>query len=207
MRRMRYSLSTISCFMAVDMDLRAAGLDSGNVWYSRTTDIDAAYRVAEQSDFAGMEEIPGLFFNVTTLKDPSLRSDGLHTVEAMALASGRAFAKWGDSSVGQRPPEYYALKERLGDLVLEAIERFLPGFRERVAFRAVGTPLTNRHFLHATEGAIYGTEKTVRNLGAFSFPVRAPLGGPLPVRCQHAGTRHQRRHPFGADGGGRGARV
>ena len=46
MRRMRYSLSTISCFMAVDMDLRAAGLDSGNVWYSRTTDIDAAHRAA-----------------------------------------------------------------------------------------------------------------------------------------------------------------
>jgi phytoene dehydrogenase-like protein len=46
MRRMRYSLSTLSCFLAVDMDLRAAGLDSGNVWYSRTPDIDAAYRVA-----------------------------------------------------------------------------------------------------------------------------------------------------------------
>jgi phytoene dehydrogenase-like protein len=177
MQRMRYSLSTLSCFLAVDMDLRAAGLDSGNVWYSRTTDIDAVYRLAEQDDLSGVEEIPGLFFNVTTLKDPSLRADRLHTVEAMALASAHAFAKWSGSPAGGRPPDYHALKERLADLVLAAIERFVPGFRERVVFRAVGTPLTNQSFLNATEGGIYGTEKTLRNLGPFSFPVRAPLPG------------------------------
>jgi phytoene dehydrogenase-like protein len=177
MRCMRYSLSTLSCFLAVDMDLRAAGLDSGNVWYSRTPDIDAAYRLAERDDLSGVDEWPGLFFNVSTLKDPTLRSDGLHTVEVMALASARAFAKWSDSPRDQRPPDYYALKEHLGDLVLEAVERFVPGFRERVVFRAVATPLTNRHFLRASEGGIYGTEKTLRNLGPFSLPVRAPLAG------------------------------
>ncbi|MCX5738565.1 MAG: NAD(P)/FAD-dependent oxidoreductase, partial [Proteobacteria bacterium] len=32
--RTRYSLSTLSLFLAVDMDLRAAGIDSGNIWYS-----------------------------------------------------------------------------------------------------------------------------------------------------------------------------
>jgi phytoene dehydrogenase-like protein len=124
-----------------------------------------------------VDEISGLFFNVTTLKDPSLRTDGLHTVEVMALASARAFAKWRDTEVGERPPEYLALKEHLADRVLEAVERFVPGFREHIVFRAVGTPLTNRQFIHATEGGIYGTEKTLRNLGPFSFPVRAPLPG------------------------------
>jgi phytoene dehydrogenase-like protein len=175
MRRMRYSLSTLSCFLAVDMDLRAAGLDSGNVWYSRTPDIDAGYRLAERGDLSGVDEFPGLFFNVTTLKDPSLRSDGLHTVEVMALASARAFAKWSDAPRGQRPPDYHALKEELGDRLLQAVERFVPGFRERVVFRSVATPLTNRDFLHASEGGIYGTEKTLRNLGPFSLPARAPL--------------------------------
>ncbi|NNL67307.1 MAG: NAD(P)/FAD-dependent oxidoreductase, partial [Myxococcales bacterium] len=176
-RRTHYSLSTLSCFMAVDMDLRAAGFDSGNVWYSRTTDIDAAYRLAERSEFSGMEEIPGIFFNVSTLKDPSLRSDGLHTVEAMALVSGRAFDRWRDAPLGARPPEYHALKERLAERVLDAVECFAPGFRERVVFRAVGTPLTNQSFLHASDGAIYGTEKTLRNLGPFAFQARAPLPG------------------------------
>jgi all-trans-retinol 13,14-reductase len=53
----------------------------------------------------------------------------------------------------------------------------VPGLRERVIFRAVATPLTNRHFLQASDGGMYGTEKTLRNLGPFSLPVRAPLAG------------------------------
>jgi phytoene dehydrogenase-like protein len=175
--RTRYSLSTLSLFLAVDMDLRAAGIDSGNVWYSRTTDIDAAYTLAERGDFSGAEEIPGLFFNATTLKDPSLRSDGLHTVEAMALASPRAFARWRNSRPGERPAEYLRLKELLGDKILDAIERFVPGFRDRVVFRSLATPLSNIHFLHASEGGIYGTEKTLRNLGPFSFPLRTHIRG------------------------------
>ena len=175
--QLAYSVSTVSLFLAVDMDLRAAGLDSGNVWYSRTTDVDEAYRLADRGDLAQVEEMPGLFFNVTTLKDPTLRDDGLHTVEAMALARSHSFDRWRDTRPGHRPADYHALKDQLGDAILAAIERFLPGFRESVVFRALGTPLTNIRFLGATQGAIYGTEKTLRNLGPFSFPLRTALPG------------------------------
>ena len=175
--RLRYSLSTLSLFLGVDMDLRAAGVDSGNIWYSRTPDIDAAYRLAESGDLARATEIPGLFFNATTLKDPSLRSDGLHTVEAIALASPRSFARWRHSRPGRRPLDYLQFKERLSERILDAIEHFVPGLRERVVFRTLGTPLTNMHFLHASEGGIYGTEKTLRNLGPFSFPLRTSIRG------------------------------
>ena len=175
--RMRYSVSTLSLFLAVDMDLREAGLDSGNVWYSRTPDVDAAYRLAEAADLSGVREIPGLFLNASTLKDPSLRQDGLHTLEAMAVATPRAFARWRGSRPGRRPADYLALKEQLSLRILEEIERFLPGLGARVVFRSLGTPLTNLHFLHASEGGIYGTEKTLRNLGPFSFPVRTHIAG------------------------------
>ncbi|NNL66642.1 MAG: NAD(P)/FAD-dependent oxidoreductase, partial [Myxococcales bacterium] len=77
-RRMRWSVSTLSLFLAVDMDLRAAGIDSGNIWYSRTPDVDAAYRQADVADASKIVEVPGMFFNASTLKDPTLRSDGLH---------------------------------------------------------------------------------------------------------------------------------
>jgi len=175
--RLRYSVSTISLFLAVDMDLRAAGIDSGNIWYSRTPDVDAAYRFAELGDLSGIEAIPGLFFNVTTLKDPSMRVDGLHTVEAIGLASFDAFATWRDTRPGERPPEYAHLKDRLAEKILDEIERFIPGFRERVVFRALGTPLTNSHFIHATRGGIYGTENSLRNLGPFAFPVKTEIAG------------------------------
>ena len=39
-----YSTSSISLFFAVDMDLREAGLDSGNFWFSDHENVDALYR-------------------------------------------------------------------------------------------------------------------------------------------------------------------
>jgi phytoene dehydrogenase-like protein len=175
--RLRYSVSTISLFLAVDMDLRAAGIDSGNIWYSRTPDIDASYDFAERADISDISNVPGLFFNVTTLKDPSMRTDGLHTVEAIAIASFDAFKKWRDTKPGERGPEYARLKESLSGKILDEIERFVPGFRQHVVFSALGTPLTNTHFIHATRGGIYGTENSIRNLGPFAFPVRTQIAG------------------------------
>lgn len=176
-RSTRYSVSTLSLFLGVDMDLRGAGLDSGNVWFSRTNDIDACYEFAERTALTGEEEIPGIFFNVTTLKDPTMRSDGLHTVEAIAIASVDAFARWKDLPRGARGPEYARLKAALSERILDAAECFVPGLRDRLVFQALGTPLTNVHFLRATRGAIYGTEKTIGNLGVFSYPVRTPIPG------------------------------
>lgn len=177
LEHLRWSVSTLSLFMAVEMDLRAAGFDSGNVWFSRTTDIDEAYRYAERATLDGTEPISGLFFNVTTLKDPSLRRDGIHTVEAIALASPEAFAPWRDLPRGHRGPEYARLKEALAQRILDAVETFAPGLRERIVFRALGTPLTNMHFLRASDGGIYGTEKTISNLGPFGFPIETHVAG------------------------------
>jgi len=175
--RLRYSVSTVSLFLASDMDLRAAGLDSGNIWYSRTPDIDAAYDLAASSNLASIGGLPGLFFNVTTLKDPSMRTDGLHTVEAIALASWNTFAKWRDTTSGERPDEYRSAKDYLAGKILDAVEQFVPGFRSHVVFSAVGTPLTNAHYINATRGGIYGTEKSIRNLGPFSFPIKTAIVG------------------------------
>ncbi len=175
--RLRYSLSTLSLFVAVDMDLRAAGLDSGNIWYSRTPDIDAAYRMAEMRDLSNLKHFPGLFFNVSTLKDPSLRNDGLHTVEIMALASYRSFAAWEGSQPGRRPKSYDWLKDNLEYKMLQEVDCFVPGFSDRVVFKKFATPLTNMHYVNATEGAIYGTRKSLRNLGPFSFPIRTNIHG------------------------------
>jgi phytoene dehydrogenase-like protein len=173
----RYSASALSLFLGVDMDLRAAGLDSGNCWFSRTTDVEASYAFAERTDLARITEIPGLFLNVTTLKDPSRRTDGRHAVEAICLAGYDAFAPWKDSEPGRRPEAYRALKRFLTGKMLDAVEEIVPGLRERVVVQALGTPLTNHRFLAAPGGAIYGIEKSLRNLGPFAFPVTTHVPG------------------------------
>lgn len=174
---LRYSPSTLSLFLGVDMDLRAAGLDSGNYWLNRTTDVEAPYAFAARTDLRAVDAIPGLFLNATTLKDPLRRHDGKHAIEAVCLASYDAFAPWEHTLPGARPIDYRRLKQHLADRMLDAVETIVPGVRDRIVVQALATPLTNRRILGATRGNIYGVEKTLRNLGPFAFPIRSHLPG------------------------------
>lgn len=176
-RKLRFSLSTASLFFATDMDLRAAGLDSGNIWYSRTPDIDATYELGEASEFADVEALPGLFLSITTLKDPSMRSDGLHTGEAILFASWDAFSRWQHSLPGRRPAAYEAKKSYIRERILDTLERLVPGLRDHIVFSAVGTPVTNSRYVNATRGAVYGPELSLRNIGPFRFPIQTTIPG------------------------------
>jgi phytoene dehydrogenase-like protein len=172
--RMRYSICTASLFLATDLDLRALGLDSGNVWYSRTPNIDATYGIGHDISTG---PIAGMFFSVTTLKDPSLRRDGVHTMEVLTSASWDAFSRWQDSKTGRRPRTYKLEKLRIRERMLDALERFIPGLREHLVYSSTATPLTNAFYVKATHGAIYGPENSLRNSGPWRFPIVSELPG------------------------------
>ncbi len=176
--RTKYCVSTVSLFLAVDMDLRAAGLDSGNRWFSRTPDIDAAYDYARRTDLWEAGDIPALFLSATTLKDPTLRHDGIHTIEAISLAGYEAFGQWESrASGGLAPQDYVRLKSVLKERMLDAVGEIVSGVRERVVFAELGTPLTNKRIVNASGGAMYGTEKSLGNLGPLSFAVKSEIEG------------------------------
>jgi all-trans-retinol 13,14-reductase len=173
----RYSLSSLSLFFAVDMDLRAAGVDSGNIWYSTSPDIEPMYDLATAPDLDQVTSLPGCFLTATTLKDPSARTDGIHTCESFAFVSNEAFKKWEHSHQDDRPQAYEDLKSRMTDLMFERIDELVPGIRDHVVFDALGTPLTNKYYVNATEGNLYGIEKTMDQIGPFGFPIDPPVNG------------------------------
>lgn len=179
--RVRYSGSALSLFFAVEMDLRAAGLDSGNIWYYRHPDLDVIYRQGLSDHALGPDPISGLFLTATTLKDPSKLHSGCHTLEAFAFVGYEPFAKWADGhrseGGGEKPLAYLALKERLMDKMLTAVEEIAPGIREHVVFADLGTPLSNAYYLNATRGNLYGIAKGPFQVGPFAFPAETALPG------------------------------
>jgi all-trans-retinol 13,14-reductase len=177
LRATQWSVASLSLFMAVDMDVRAAGLDSGNVWYSQTPDIQAGYDVAEKSAFDGLETFPGQFLTCTTLKDPSKGTGNLHTMESFVFVAHEAFRKWAFTRFGDRPQDYAALKDDLTNRMLKTIDRFVPGLSERVVFKELGTPLTNEHYCMSTRGNLYGTSKVRGQVGPFGWPIRSEIPG------------------------------
>ena len=177
LRRTKWSTSALSLFLAVDMDVRAAGLDSGNYWWSKTPDIQANYDIAASPILDESKELPGTFLTCTTLKDPSKRAHGHHTMEAFSFVSWEAFNRWENTRPGERPEEYKKFKENLTSRMFEALENTLPGIRDATLFAELGTPLTNRHYVASTSGNLYGTEKTRSHVGPFSWPIKTPING------------------------------
>jgi len=172
--RMEYSVSLLSVFCAVDMDLRGMGYDSGNYWWYRTTDVDGLYARMERAMPAA--EVDGLFLAITTLKDPGHQNKrGHHVLEMFTFVPYEPFERWKDSPQGVRDAAYQKLKRELGEKMLEAAENVIPGLRKHVIFLEIGTPLTNDFYCETYRGASYGTAKTPWQLGPFSFSQRGPV--------------------------------
>ncbi|MCC6526697.1 MAG: NAD(P)/FAD-dependent oxidoreductase [Polyangiaceae bacterium] len=176
--RTRWSVSAVSLFLAVEMDPRAEGLDSGNYWLYPDGDVESVYRGALPDWTQNVGPVPGLFLTVPTLKDPSkARPAGVHTMEAFTFVDYEAFARWERTQHGDRPEAYAVLKRALTDRMLTAAERIVPGLRRRVVFSELGTPLTNWHYVTATRGNLYGINKTLGQVGPLSYQVKSEIPG------------------------------
>jgi phytoene dehydrogenase-like protein len=177
--RTKYSTSALSLFLATDLDVRAAGMDSGNYWYYPHADVEGIYRKGLTGWGAEIRDLPGLFLTFPTLKDPTKLDTqrGHHTMEAFTFVGYDAYKAWETSRLGERPDAYNQLKAELLDRMIETASRIVPGLRERVVFADLGTPLTNVHYCAATGGNLYGTEKSRWQVGPWAFPVRTELDG------------------------------
>ncbi|MCA9961673.1 MAG: NAD(P)/FAD-dependent oxidoreductase [Anaerolineales bacterium] len=175
--KVRYSGSALSLFFAVDMDLQAAGLDSGNVWFYRHTDVDGLYQQGLGDRILHAERADALFLTVTTLKDPSKMHSGHHTLEAFTFVGYEPFWRWANQPNGQRGADYQGLKNQLADKMFATIEEIVPGIRDHVVFCDLGTPLTNQHYLAAHRGNLYGIAKSPFQMGPFSFAVKSAVPG------------------------------
>ncbi len=170
--RVRWSMSTLSLFLVVDTDVRALGLDSGNLWHG-TTDLEGFHREAS----AGAQTPPGFFLSVSTLKDPTHFDGRHHVLEVSAAIGWSTFAQWAEDPEGAPRPGYAALKERLGARLLAAVERVVPGLSARVVGQTIGTPLSSRRYVGVTQGAPYGVEKSRDLVGPNAFAVTGELEG------------------------------
>ncbi len=177
--KITYSVSALSLFFAVDMDLRAAGLDSGNYWFYDHEDVDELYRLGLTDHALKAESPPMMFMTVTTLKDPSKMHSGHHTCEAFTFISYEAFEKWADEASDAHSAGYEALKEDLAWRMFKALEKRIPGISEHVVFWNLGTPLTNVHYINSTRGNLYGTAKNNKQVGPRAFPTQTEIEGLL----------------------------
>jgi len=165
----RYSISCLGLFMAVDLDLKSRGFDSGNYWVFNGNDLNKTFKRCMEEGVVDDEEFPFIYLTITTLKDPSKKNRNCHTLEAFTYLPFKPFEKWRDSKTGDRPEDYNVFKEVLKNKYLGSIEKLIPNIRQSLKFCEMGTPLTTMDYLNCTDGSIFGTEKNMLQTGPFMF--------------------------------------
>ena len=169
-----YSCTSLMLFLTVDIDLRAAGMDSGNIWMMPDKDLDAVYEKMMLPDMTNANAFEGMFISCTTLKDPSSFDGKHHSIEAITYLDYKIFEKFSGESE-RRSTEYINFKELLKEKMLKTLEKVLPNIRKHIVHQELGTPITNEYYINSTRGSVYGTEKKLTQIGPFAYKAKSEI--------------------------------
>ena len=170
----KYSCSSLMLFLTVDMDVRQAGLDSGNIWMMPNKDADDYYDNSMSTDLSSDTPFEGIFISCTTLKDPSSFDGKYHSLEVITFINYEPFEKYKDEDA-QRSKDYLAFKEHLTNKMLAGLEKTIPGIKNHIVHQELGTPITNDYYINTTEGNVYGTEKSLKHIGPFAYKSKSEI--------------------------------
>jgi phytoene dehydrogenase-like protein len=174
LQKTKYSCTSLMLFLTVAMDLRAAGLDSGNIWLMPNKDADELYDAMMKGNIKAGETFEGMFISCTTLKDPTSFDGKHHTIEAITYIDYTAFEPF-EHENNERSLAYLHFKERLMQKMLNGIETVVPGIRDHIVHQELGTPITNEYYINTTRGNVYGTEKSLLHIGPFAFKAKSEI--------------------------------
>lgn len=170
----KYSCTSLMLFLTVDMDVRKAGLDSGNIWMMNNENLDTVFEDAQKIDILSEDVFPGMFVSCTTLKDPISFDGRYHTIEAITYINHESFNKFkkeGDI----RSESYLKFKNQLTEKMIKTLEKVIPNVRDKIVHKELGTPITNEYYINSTNGCVYGTEKTFWQIGPFAYRAQSEI--------------------------------
>jgi len=170
----KYSCTSLMLFVTVDMDVSEAGLDSGNIWMMGNKDADDVFKDLMKVDIASGEAFPGMFISCTTLKDPPSFDGRHHTLEVVTFINRKSFNHIKEDG-NHRSKKYTQFKELLTNKMINGLEKVLPGVSDKIVQKELGTPITNEFYINSTEGSVYGTEKSFKQTGPFSYKSKTEI--------------------------------
>jgi all-trans-retinol 13,14-reductase len=146
------------------------------------------------------EDFPMFFITSPSVKDPEggHAPEGHHTIEIITGASYKLFEKWAHLPSMKRGDEYKALKEKVGERLIVAAERYIPTLSRHIDFVEYATPLSNEYWVNAVRGGNYGPDQTPVHVGigrfitagiAGLFLARAGTIGGSIMACVESGLR------------------
>ncbi|MEO6669681.1 MAG: NAD(P)/FAD-dependent oxidoreductase [Ferruginibacter sp.] len=170
----KYSVTSLMLFLTVDMDVRKAGLDSGNIWMMRDKSIDELYKEMAAVDILSDDDFPAVFISCSSLKDPASFNGHYHNIEVVTYIKYESYSQF-ENEETIRSKRYLEYKERIGEKLLNNLEKALPNVRNHIVQMDVSTPITNEFYVRSTRGNVYGTEKSIFQVGPWTYSNKSEI--------------------------------
>jgi len=184
------SLSSFQVFLGLKKDLVGEiGIKDTEIFCTSGYDPEAEYKAALNAEVGGGFGLT-LYDNLYKGYSP----EGKNTVNIIALQGYDHWKKYEADYLKGDKKAYRKEKERMADVLIDQVEgTLMPGLRDAIEVKEIGTPLTNLRYTGNYRGAIYGFDQTLDNSG----PSR--LGHETPVKNLYlAGAWTQPGHGYSA---------
>jgi phytoene dehydrogenase-like protein len=168
----RLSISAFIVWLGINQELR--GRIKG---YSNT--VSSGRGPEDDYQFCMKGEVDKGSFNVSIYDNlfEGYSKPGTSTIKLLFLTGYEPWRKFeADYRLG-RKEAYNREKERWTDILIRRAEEVVPGLSSMIEVKESATPLTNWHFTHNPEGAIYGFEQSMDNAYMNRLDNRTPIKG------------------------------
>jgi len=166
------SLSSFQVFLGLKKDLVGeVGITDTEIFYTTRYDPEAEYKASLNGEVEGGFGLT-LYDNLYKGYSPERKN----TLNIIVLQGYDHWKKYEADYFKGEKDAYRKEKERMADILIDQVEEtLLPGLRDAVEIKEIGTPLTNLRYTGNYRGAIYGWDQTLDNSGQSRLPHSTPI--------------------------------
>ncbi len=121
------------------------------------------------------EDEKALFITFPSDRESQWNPEFPRLVLTLGLMKWEQVAPFSESRTGDRSEEYYAFKRRAEEKLVAAVKKALPDHAPGLTLVESSTPLVNRDYTGAREGAIYGLRHGMERWGKYALHSRTKI--------------------------------
>lgn len=167
--KLRSGVGAMNLFVGLKGTKEELGLKAQNMWAFTDTDLTQAFYeyYNHTAQEACESDVPLLFISFPSAKDSTheQRYPGKSTCTVVTLANWDWFSAWENERVMKRGEDYDAIKEAIGRRMWEQVCKLYPQLKDKVEYFDIGSPVTNKYYIAAPKGEIYGLDHNVERFG------------------------------------------
>jgi len=169
-KKVQSGIGAMSIFVGLRGSAEELGIKPQNIWAFTGNDLGKITRdfLTKDAEDAIDSDIPLLFISFPSAKDETYeeRFPGKTVCTIVTLANWSWFSDFEEAKLKKRGDDYDKVKNAIGQSVWEQTCSIFPQLADKVEYFDVGSPVTNKHYLRAPKGEIYGLDHDAKRFGS-----------------------------------------